>query len=478
MRRADVLIYGASGFTGKWIARRIAGHVRDGTITSYALGGRSAERLAELRSDLLSEGFPAPMCESIADTKDDVELEALASRTRLLINAVGPFRLHGESVVRACITAGCDYLDISGEPYFLELIAARFNSLAIEKGVLIIGAAAFDCVPAELGVNIASAELRKRGFLPTSVLGFLSLSSTGGHRIRGHFATYESAVLGLGGVDELKRLRAENNNNNNGMATTTTYGGSLVASPDGVSIRKSIFWSKETKQYALPFPGADASVVRRTASHAAQVKGQIPVAFNAFMTLPSFHSLALMLFYGTIFSVFSRFHFGRSLLLRFPAFFSAGIFSHTGPSRDEIAAARFKYKFIAIGHTAEETAIVLASPRRKGVTAAAAAVPAATTCKNLPPATVRGVVEISGPEPGYDATSTIVAAITVTILKHRSTLPSGVHTPGTIFTADSLATNDLLKTLALGDVRVSTLEEPHIIVRTTTTSDNDHSRTR
>ena len=452
--RADVLVFGASGFTGKWIARRIAGHVRDGTLASYALGGRSAARLSELRSELLAEGLPAPLCVAVAEAGDHVELANLASRAKLLISAVGPFRLYGEPVVRACIASGTDYVDISGEPLFLESIAARLNKLATEKGVIVLGSAAFDCVPADLGAAAAADALRRRDFLPTSVLGFLSLTTTGGHALHGHYATFQSAVLGFGCADELKRLRRAEGSG----AAACVYGGALAGSADGVSLNTNLFWSAEAKAWAMRFPGADASVVRRT-NRAAELRGETPVAFSAFMTLPTLTSLATMLFYGTLFSLLARFESGRNVLLRYPKLFTGGVFSHAGPSQDQIAAARFSYKFVAIGHSPQEAAAVLAAPKRKGTSQG-------PSTGSLPPATARAVVEVTGPEPGYDATSTMVSAVAAVILRHRSSLAftGGVTTPGTLFPAGSRACDEVILLLAKGGVRIKTIEEPHLVV--------------
>jgi len=198
--------------------------------------------------------------------------------------------------------------------------------------------------------------------------------------------------------------------------------------------------------------------VRRTQrAHELRGGGDPPLSFAAFVTLPTTAAAARLLIYGAIFSLLARWPWGRSLLLAHPRFFSGGAFSHSGPNDDEIAAASFAYKFVAVGHTAAEAAAVLSAPRRKGDGAAAAAATAA-----LPPASLRAVVEVRGPEPGYDATSTIVAAVAVALLNNRATLPEqgGVRTFGQVFAHGSAAHTALLGLLADGGVRVVTVEEP------------------
>lgn len=455
--RFDIVVYGASGFTGAWIARRLAEAVSRGAISSYALGGRSVSKLEAVATTLRERGLPSPSALLVADAGDEAALRALAARARLCIAAVGPFRLHGAACAAACVAEHTDYLDICGEPYFLESCAMRLHAAAKAAKVLLLGAAAFDCVPAELGVAAAAGALNDTGSLPVAVHGYLSLAST--RRLVGHFATYESAVLGFGGANELAALRHEA-----GARAATVYGGKLVGTADVESIRGNgllpFFWSREARGWALPFPGADASVVRRT-QRALEARGATagappPVAFAAYVTLPTSAALLRMLAYGAAFALLARWSWGRNLLLAYPHIFSGGAFSHKGPSSEEIAAASFAYRFVAVGHAACEADAVRSQPRRRGSPAAAATIP-------LPPARERAVVEVRGPEPGYDATSSIVVAVATALLRHRSSLPEvgGVHTFGALFTYGSPAYAYLLAELAVGGVHVATVEPAH-----------------
>lgn len=71
---------------------------------------------------------------------------------KLILDCVGPFRLYDEPVVAACVEAGCDYLDISGEPEFMERMEAVYHEKAMEKGSLVISACGFDSIPVEIGL--------------------------------------------------------------------------------------------------------------------------------------------------------------------------------------------------------------------------------------------------------------------------------------------------------------------------------------
>lgn len=98
----------------------------------------------------------------------------------------------------------CDYLDICGEPEFMERIEAQYHEKAAETGSLVISACGFDSVPAELGVIFNSRQWAEPAVV-NRVEAYLSLESD--KRIVGNFGTYESAVLGVANVDKLQELR-------------------------------------------------------------------------------------------------------------------------------------------------------------------------------------------------------------------------------------------------------------------------------
>lgn len=120
----DAVILGASGFTGKYVVRYFLNHLdRDGGGQRIKIGiaGRSRNKVAEALRWAAGPSLPPaniPIIE--ADVTSPPSLAALCRRTRLVLNCVGPYRLYGEPVVSACVEGGVDYLDISGEPEFME----------------------------------------------------------------------------------------------------------------------------------------------------------------------------------------------------------------------------------------------------------------------------------------------------------------------------------------------------------------------
>lgn len=165
-RTYDVVLLGATGFTGRLVARHLATRLA-GTTTRWAIAGRSAARLAELATDLPGA---TPDVE-VADVTDPASLQRVAATTRVLATTVGPFARYGEPVVAACVEAGTDYADITGEPAFVDLVRARHGDDAAQRGVRLVSCCGFDSVPHDLGVALTVAELPDDA--PVTVRGYV-----------------------------------------------------------------------------------------------------------------------------------------------------------------------------------------------------------------------------------------------------------------------------------------------------------------
>jgi short subunit dehydrogenase-like uncharacterized protein len=205
----DVVIFGASGFTGKYVIREalkfLAPSSSPSPLRSIAVAGRSRDRVA---AALRWAAAPAPPPEDvpilIADSSDPASLAALASRARVVLSCAGPFRLHGLAVAAACAAAGADCLDISGEPEFMERVEADLHEVAARNGSLIISACGFDSIPAELGFLFHSRQWEPPS-APHNVEAYVSLQSS--KKMAGNIGTYESAVLGVANAGKLQELR-------------------------------------------------------------------------------------------------------------------------------------------------------------------------------------------------------------------------------------------------------------------------------
>jgi short subunit dehydrogenase-like uncharacterized protein len=157
-RDLDVVLVGATGFTGTLAAEHLARTAP--TDLRWALAGRSAERLSLLR-DRLATIAPrlAGLELVVVDSHDAPALQALAERSRVVIAAVGPYLEHGDALVAACAAAGTDYVDLTGEPEFVDRTYLRHHAAAVASGARLVHACGFDSVPHDLGALFTVRQL-------------------------------------------------------------------------------------------------------------------------------------------------------------------------------------------------------------------------------------------------------------------------------------------------------------------------------
>ena len=148
----DVIVYGATGYTGRLVAEYLAQRYGIGGQVTWAMAGRSAAKLAEVR-DLI--GAPAETPLVVADADDPASLDAMVRRAKAIITTVGPYQLYGDKLVAACVAAGTDCLDLSGEPNWMAKIIGEYDAAAKASGARIVHSCGFDSIPFELGVFFA-----------------------------------------------------------------------------------------------------------------------------------------------------------------------------------------------------------------------------------------------------------------------------------------------------------------------------------
>ncbi|MDE2597175.1 MAG: saccharopine dehydrogenase NADP-binding domain-containing protein [Sphingomonadales bacterium] len=157
-RPFDLVIYGATGFTGRLVAEYLASHY-NGSGPRWAMAGRSADKLAEVR-DLV--GAPADTPLIVSDAADPASLAAMAGQTRVVLTTVGPYQLYGEPLVRACIAAGTDYADLCGEPLWMRRMIDGYGDAAAASGARICFSSGFDSIPFDLGVVMLQQACQER----------------------------------------------------------------------------------------------------------------------------------------------------------------------------------------------------------------------------------------------------------------------------------------------------------------------------
>lgn len=153
-RSFDVVVFGATGFTGRLVAEYLAGQLESSPLR-WAVAGRDRDRLEALAASLTGHR-PEVM---VADVADPASLDALARSTRVVLNLAGPYLQLGEPVVKACIEAGTDQVDLTGEPGYVAKLVAAHDEAARQRGVRIVTCCGFDSVPHDLGAMWTARQL-------------------------------------------------------------------------------------------------------------------------------------------------------------------------------------------------------------------------------------------------------------------------------------------------------------------------------
>jgi len=155
----DVILYGATGFTGRQAAARLAATAPPGL--RWAIAGRSAERLEALAAQCNPHGVV------VADSQDPPTVDAMVARARVVISTAGPYLRYGTPVVEACVRLGVHYADITGETPWIKRLIEHYSEAATARGTRIIPACGFDSAPSDLGTLAVVAHLREHQYAAT-----------------------------------------------------------------------------------------------------------------------------------------------------------------------------------------------------------------------------------------------------------------------------------------------------------------------
>uniref|UniRef100_A0A6S8CMZ8 Saccharopine dehydrogenase NADP binding domain-containing protein n=1 Tax=Aplanochytrium stocchinoi TaxID=215587 RepID=A0A6S8CMZ8_9STRA len=250
-RTYDFTVFGATGFTGEKIAKLLSEKItsRYNGAFKIAISGRNYGKLEKVKAtmdDTVSVDI------LVADVQDENSISEMTRQSSMIINCVGPYRYYGEQIVKSCVENGTHYMDISGEPEFIENMELKYKKAAAENNCFIVSGVGFDSVPADLGCIFTQRQFEHPN-IPAYVESFLTVDtgeSTG--KGAGHYATYESAVMGFANQHKLKAIRKK-------------AGSKRIPLVGGVRPRTlKPFYNTERKAYSIPFPGSDPSIVKRT----------------------------------------------------------------------------------------------------------------------------------------------------------------------------------------------------------------------
>jgi short subunit dehydrogenase-like uncharacterized protein len=154
----DIVVYGATGFTGQLVAEYLAAHYKGDSGLKWAMAGRSKDKLASVRDAI---GAPSDTPLIVADASDPASLKPMVAQTKSVITTVGPYQLYGADLLAACVEAGVDYFDLCGEPIWMRQMIETHEAAAKASGARIVFSCGYDSVPFELGVFCAQDEAKK-----------------------------------------------------------------------------------------------------------------------------------------------------------------------------------------------------------------------------------------------------------------------------------------------------------------------------
>ncbi len=252
-RKFDVIVWGATGFTGRLVAEYYLNtYGVDGEL-KWAMAGRSQNKLETVRAELGNADIPL----IVADSHDLESLNELVAQTKVVCTTVGPYAKYGNELVAACVEHGTDYVDLAGETQWIRRMIDQHHEQARENGCRIVHCCGFDSIPSDMGVYYLQHEAKKR-FGEYCYHVKMRLKSAKGGMSGGTFASMNNVMREMQQNPSLKKVLF----NPYGLNPQGEMSG-----PDKPDL-KAVKYDRDMKAWIMPFIMAfiNTRVVRR--SHA------------------------------------------------------------------------------------------------------------------------------------------------------------------------------------------------------------------
>ncbi len=309
-RPYDIILFGATGFTGQIVAGYLAAH-RHTEDVRLALAGRDLSRLKEICATLSTLQTEIGLIQ--ADLVDEASLQNMAAQSYVVISTVGPYNWYGESLIKACLQARTSYLDITGEPAFVHRIHSHYHQSAIDAGISIVNCCGFDSIPADIATWLTAKALPVQ--LPKTLRAYIRTNAafSGGTWTTAIHALYQRSKEGKRSSSGPKH-------------------------PDTPRLPLRVHFNKDLRRWAIPMPVVDPHIVKRSALHLPLDYG-VAVAYGQFFTTSSLLNVVRLILPIALIAIGVRFKIVRNWLFRrFPP--------GTGPSSAKRAASRFEVRVI------------------------------------------------------------------------------------------------------------------------------------
>jgi short subunit dehydrogenase-like uncharacterized protein len=201
----DIVLWGATGFTGRLVAEYLTGKSAAEPVR-LALAGRNLPKLEALRDRLAAtEPTAAQLPLIVADSHDRASLDAMVRDTSVVCTTVGPYALHGRDLVAACVEAGTDYCDLTGEVQFIRAMIDEHHAAAERSGARIVHCCGFDSIPSDLGTLMLQQAAIERHGSPLDRITFVAGASRGGFS-GGTAASLVNVVAEASADREIRRI--------------------------------------------------------------------------------------------------------------------------------------------------------------------------------------------------------------------------------------------------------------------------------
>ena len=149
MSELDIIVYGATGFTGRLVCEHLNDRYGVGGEINWAIAGRNQAKLVQVRDEIgIDQSIPV----IVADTQEKQSIDAMVARTKVVLSTAGPYQSFGSYIVQACAETGTDYIDINGEPAWMREMIGSYHEKARETGARIVFSGGFDSLPSDMGV--------------------------------------------------------------------------------------------------------------------------------------------------------------------------------------------------------------------------------------------------------------------------------------------------------------------------------------
>ncbi|GIY57257.1 probable mitochondrial saccharopine dehydrogenase-like oxidoreductase At5g39410 [Caerostris extrusa] len=338
-----------------------------------------------------------------AHVGDSLSVLEMCKRTKLLLNCVGPYNLYGgEMIVSNCIQCKTHYIDISAEIKYLDTVQANYFNVAREKGVYIIEACGLGSLPTDYGIALL---MKKFPGGLESVEYFIEFIA-GSQRMTTGYGTYLSGVHSI--IDYF------NSSEYRKQVEASVFRKKITDTSDSVTSYIKKFPEKGGgNSWCLKYLGVDVRNIKRSQMFRANyLNNESYIKFLGYLKLPFYEALVhIWIFFVVCF--LSYFMLGRSLLEKYPSFFTVGKFTRTGPTRQQVLETSTKIIFYAKGwknKTSDST-------------------------NKIPEPDKKMKLTIIGPEPAYSLTAMCMVQSGLTVLFEQEKIPleGGVYTPGVAF---------------------------------------------